>query len=71
VRVSDPPKRWEVGVVTLVVFAPFYVWFFPSLFYNKLPNLRFVIVIFWAYLFVGFFVVKAILKRLAKSNESK
>jgi hypothetical protein len=55
--------RGRVGRVTLIVFAPFYLWFFPSLFLNKLPPLRLVIVIFWVYLFLGYFVVKAVLKR--------
>ena len=55
--------RWQVGRVTLIVSAPFYVWFFPSLFLNKLPPLRVVILIFWIYLVLGYFVVKAILKR--------
>lgn len=70
-HVSNPPKRWQVGVVTLIVFAPFYLWFFPSLFFNKLPPLRLVIGIFWIYLIVGFFIVKAILRRLANNKESK
>jgi hypothetical protein len=67
-RASNPPKRWEVGVVTLIVSAPFYLWFFPSLFLNKLPPLRVVIAIFWIYLIVGFFIVKSILRRLAKGK---
>ena len=62
-------KRGKIGVVTLIVFAPFYLWFFPSLFLNKLPPLQFVILTFWSYLLVGYFVVMAIVKRW--DNEQK
>lgn len=70
-QVSSPPKRWQVGVITLIVSAPFYLWFFPSLFFNKLPPLKLVIVIFWIYLIVGFFVVKRILKQLTGNKGSR
>ncbi len=60
---SEVSSRWRIGLVTLIVFTPFYAWFFPCLFLDKLPPLRLVIIIFWVYLVLGYFVVKAILKR--------
>jgi hypothetical protein len=35
------------------VFAPFYLWFFPSLFLGRLPRLEVAGAIFWIYLLVG------------------
>jgi hypothetical protein len=61
-------KRTTIGTVTLIVFAPFYVWFFPSLFLGRLPRLEVTGAIFWIYLFIGIFVVKSILEKLSKHN---
>jgi hypothetical protein len=67
-RVSNPPKRWEVGIVTLIVFVPFYVLLVWSAAHYGLSSLRLVIVVFWIYLILGYFVVKAILRKLASNK---
>ena len=61
-------KRTTIGTITLIVFAPFYAWFFPSLFLGWLPRLEVAGAIFWIYLLIGIFVVKAILKKLSKDK---
>jgi len=68
---NSAPKRWQVGAVTLIVFAPFYAWLIPTLAYNGQRSLRLAIVVFWVYLFLGYFVVKAILKRMTEGKEAK
>ena len=68
-KVSDPPKRWQVGVATLIVSAPIYVWLILRLIHEGLSSLRLVIAVFWTYGILGFFAVKAILKRLASDKQ--
>ena len=67
--VSNPPKRWRVGLVTLIVFAPFCIWSFLGLFYDKLPPPRQAIAVFWIYLFGSYFVMKAILRKPASNKQ--
>jgi hypothetical protein len=61
-------KRSTIGIVTLVVSAPFYAWFFPSLFLGKLPRAQIVIPIFWVYAVVGYIVVITTMRRLPKDK---
>ena len=55
--------------MTWIVATPLYIWFFLSLWYDKLPSLRFAIYVIWSYFVVGYFIVKAILKRLDKTQQ--
>jgi len=69
--VSDPPKRWQVGVISIIVSVPYYVWLILTAIHNGLAFLRLVIVVFWIYLILGYFVVKAVLRKLARNNQRK
>lgn len=63
-------KGWRIGVVTLIIFAPFYTWLWVSLAYGKLPPFPWPPIAFLTYLFVGYFVLKAFLKKLNKDGHS-
>jgi hypothetical protein len=59
--------RGKLRWIILIVAAPFYCWFFPSIVMGTLPRLEIVGIIFCAYLVLGYFVVRAIVKRVDKS----
>lgn len=67
--VSDPPKRWQVGVISIIVLAPYYVWLILTAIHHGLASLRLIIVVFWIYLVLGYFVVRAILRKLARNKQ--
>lgn len=58
------PKAWRIGIVSWIIFTPYYVWLFYGLISNTLPSLRLLIAVFWIYLIVGYFILKIVLKKL-------
>jgi len=57
-------------VVTWIVATPYYLWLGLGAAHNSLPSPGWIAVIFGFYLVGGFFVVRAILKKLNR-NEQK
>jgi hypothetical protein len=59
---------WKHILVVWIVAAPYYTWMFVSLALDKVPPPAHLAVGFLANMFVGYFVVKAVFKRLNKSK---
>jgi len=60
---NSPAK--VLGTIWLV-FTPYYIWMFYCIGYKKLPPNPWPAVIFLTYLFVGYFIVRAVLTRKLK-----
>lgn len=63
-----PPKY---AAVILLVASPYYIWLWISLYYHALPDLRIVGMVFLVWLFIGYFIVKAIFKRMNENWHDK
>jgi hypothetical protein len=61
-------KGWRIGFITLIIAAPFYAWLWISMAYHMFPPFPWPPIIFLVYLFVGYFVLKAVLKRLNRNK---
>ena len=60
---------WKHILIVWVVAAPYYTWTFVSLAENRLPPPTHLAAGFLLNLFVGYFIVKAIFKRLKGAKQ--
>jgi hypothetical protein len=63
------PRLWRKPIVAWIVSLPLFCWLGMEAIYDRQFTVRQAIAVFWIYLFISYFIVNAILRKLDKGSQ--